>query len=103
MRIVEIKGTYMDLTPAIKARVDKALQKSARLLEGVEPADVRVDVGKTSKHHNKGAIFRAEFNLTLPGKMIRAEETREDLYEAIDTASKDLLRQIKKYKDKKTA
>ena len=100
MRIVEISGTNMDLTEAIKSHVERALAKVAKLTEKLEPADIRVDVGKTSQHHQKGNIFKAEYNLTIPGTMIRAEATMDDLYTAIDKASDDLRRQVKKYKDK---
>ncbi len=90
----------MDLTEAIKSRVERALAKVAKLTQKLEPADIRVDVGKTSQHHQKGDVFKAEYNLTIPGTMIRAEATMDDLYAAIDKASDDLRRQVKKYKDK---
>ncbi len=100
MRIVEITGTNMDLTEAIKSRAEKRLKNVAKLCKNFEPCDVRVDLGRTTKGQAKGMIFRAEFNLTIPGRMIRAESIEEDLYVAIDTAVKDLRRQVKKYKEK---
>ena len=39
-------------------------------------------------------------NLEIPGKMLRAEEVREDLYEAIDTAKDELRRQLIDYKER---
>lgn len=101
MRIVEMQGTNMDLTPAIKARAEKALGKVAKLLQGVEPADVRADLGMTTKGQKNGDVFRAEYNLQVPGDLLRAESTRDDLYQAIDQAANELRRQVKKYKDKK--
>ncbi|MBU0614249.1 ribosome-associated translation inhibitor RaiA [Patescibacteria group bacterium] len=99
MRVVEIVGSNMDLTEAIKKRVEKRLANVAKLCTNVEPCDVRVDVGKTTTGQAKGKIFRAEYNLTVPGKMLRAESIEEDLYAAIDVAAKDLRRQMKKYKE----
>jgi putative sigma-54 modulation protein len=98
MRIAEIVGTHMELTDGIKSHLEAKIQKLVPLLEGVEPADIRADLGKTSEHHNKGKIFRAELNLTVPGSVLRAEELREDLYVAIDAAVNTLKENVKKYK-----
>lgn len=100
MRIVEITGTHMDLTQAIKDHVEKRLSSMVKIAEGLEPCDVAVDVGKTTAGQNKGKIFRAEFNMTIPGKLLRAESTQEDLYAAIDVAAKELKRQLVEYKKK---
>ncbi|RMD51498.1 ribosome-associated translation inhibitor RaiA [Candidatus Parcubacteria bacterium] len=100
MRITQINGTNMELTEAIKARVEKRLSSLEKFCLDIEPCDVAVDVGKTTKGQNKGKIFRAEFNLTVPGTLLRAETVAEDLYVAIDLASKDLKRQVKEYRKK---
>ena|SRR3989339_1723100 len=100
MRLVEIQGTNMDLTPAIKAYVDQRLEPIARLIEKLEPCDVRAEVGKTSNHHAKGDVFRTEFNLTTNGGFFRAESTFDDLYASIDAAASDLRRQVVDHKEK---
>lgn len=99
MRIVEIQGTNMDLTEAIKDRLYDRLTKISDLLGDTEPADIRADLGKTSEGQNKGRIFRAELNLQLPGALLRAEEIQEDLYASIDLCVKDLRRQVIKWKE----
>jgi len=94
MNITEIKGTNMELTEAIRAYVVEKLDMLDKLTERYNPCVVAVDVGKTSNHHNKGEIFRAEFNMTIPGGMLRAECVKDDLYAAIDEAKDDLKRQL---------
>lgn len=94
MRITEIKGTNMELTEAIKQYVNKRLEGVANLCEKYSPCDVNVEVGKTSQHHNKGEVFYAEFNMTIPGETLRATSTQEDLYAAIDEAKDQLKRQL---------
>ncbi|MEK7183368.1 MAG: ribosome-associated translation inhibitor RaiA [Patescibacteria group bacterium] len=94
MRITELKGTNMDLTDAIKAYVDKRLSALDKLTEKYSPCDVAAEVGKTSQHHQKGEVFYAEFNLTIPGAMLRATSTKDDLYAAIDDAKDELRRQL---------
>ena len=100
MRIVEINGSNIKLTEAIKKHIQEKLGSVAKICEQFEPCDVRADVGKTTNHHQKGDVFVAEFNLTIPGTLLRAEAKTDDLYKAIDRASTELKRQVKKYKEK---
>lgn len=100
MRIVEIVGSHIELTDAIKKYVEDKLQVVAKLTTKFEPCDVQADVGKTSEHHRKGDVFKAEFNLSIPGVKLRSEAKKDDLYAAIDVAVNELRRQVKDYKEK---
>ncbi|MCH8049378.1 ribosome-associated translation inhibitor RaiA [Patescibacteria group bacterium] len=100
MRLVEIKGTNIDISDYIEDYVENKLKAVAKLTEKFEPCDIRIDVGKTTKHQSKGRIFHAEFNLTIPGKMLRAEATGYDLYDAIDIAANELRRRVVDFRDK---
>lgn len=90
----------MELTEAIKNYVTEKLEKIAPILERFEPTEARVEVGRTTHHHENGDVFRAEINLTVQGEVLRAEETTEDLYAAIDAAAEHLRTQVVKYKEK---
>lgn len=61
----------------------------------------RAELEKTTNHHFKGEIYRAEVNLSLGGDLLRVEKTEKDLYKAIDKVKDHLDVVIKKYKDKK--
>jgi len=101
MNVISIKGTNLELTEAIKNYLDKKLASLEKLVQDFEPvAEVMVEVGKSTKHHNKGPYMRCEYTMHVPGEVLRAEEQREDLYEAIDVASTELKRQLKNYKDR---
>jgi putative sigma-54 modulation protein len=100
MRITQINGTNIELTQAIKDYVEKRITKLDKYTSGMEPCDVAVDVGKTTAGQQKGKIFRAELNLSIPGTLLRAEDVEEDLYAAIDESVEILSRQVKEYKDK---
>lgn len=94
MRITEIKATNMELTDAIREYVEKRLSSLAKMCERYSPCDVAVEVGKTTQHHQKGDVLFAEFNLTIPGEVLRATSTKDDLYAAIDDAKDQLKRQL---------
>lgn len=100
MHITNIKGTNMDLTEAIKDYATKKVEALQKYLADFDPIDVTIEVGQTTRGQNKGPIFRAEVNLTIPGTLLRAEETAEDLYAAIDLVKDQLQRQIVDFKNK---
>ena|SRR3990167_383824 len=101
MTITTIQAKNIELTEAIRSYAEEKVMSLEKLTQGFEPAaKLMVEVGKTTNHHAKGEVFRAEMNLEIPGKMLRAEEVREDLYEAIDTAKDELRRQLIDYKER---
>ncbi|MBI2604246.1 MAG: hypothetical protein HYW56_01765, partial [Candidatus Harrisonbacteria bacterium] len=54
----------------------------------------RVEIARTTKHHEKGAVYRAEVNLDLSSKnLARAEHEDWDIRVAV-TEVKDKLRNI---------
>ena len=100
MKIVSIKGTNMELTDGIKEYINKKLDAVEKLTKHFDPAvELSIEVGRTSTHHNKGDVHRAEMNLSVPGGLLRSECTANDLYEAIDLCKDDIVRQLKEYKD----
>lgn len=101
MRITSIKGTNVNLTNSIVETIEKKLLSLSRFTEKHDPAaEMTVEVGKLTKHHKKGHVWRAESNLRFSGKLLRAEATHEGLYASIDELRDDLLRQIRGLKDR---
>ncbi len=91
----------MDLTDAIKSYVEEKLESIEKLcVDFGEAVEIRIEVGKSTRAHAKGPYYRAEFQLSLPGEVLRAEEEQENLYAAIDEVKDQLRRQVKNYKDK---
>ncbi len=110
---INLKTTNIDLDEALRIWVEKKIGEidkflgdfdSAELLAGErEKIEAWVEIGKTTKHHLKGEIFRAEAQLYLPGKKIRATATDIDLRVAVNGVKDLLQREIKKYKGKRLA
>ncbi|HEY0908461.1 MAG TPA: HPF/RaiA family ribosome-associated protein [Candidatus Paceibacterota bacterium] len=96
-----VKGTGLELTPAIDSAVDKVVEAISRY---VDPADTsalaEVEVSKTTNHHRSGDIFRAEINFRSGVGTLRVEAEREDLYVAL-TAVKDELGEMLRTKKAK--
>ena len=91
----------MELTDAIRAYVEEKINHLDKFLDPTdESIEAQVEVGKTTEHHQKGQVFRAEINLHLRGKYLRVEQAAEDLYAAIDLARDEMAREIKGAKEK---
>lgn len=97
---INIKATSMDLTSAINDYVNKRLSAIEKFIKEGEMI-AYVEVGKTTNHHNKGEIFRAEFNIEISGVKFYAVSEKEDLYKAVDVVKEEIVRQITKDKDRK--
>lgn len=95
---IAIKATNMDLTPSIKDYVE---DKIGGLDKFVDPIETKVEVARDRKHRS-GMVFRAEVNMVMSGKLIRADAEGEDIYAAIDIVVPKLKEQISKFKDKRS-
>lgn len=99
---IDIKATHFELTESVRACVVEKLgsleQLVAKFDEG-NSLDLRVEVGRTTQHHHKGDVFRAEANLRLPGKLLRAVHKDADIHRSIDAVKKIMKLEIEKYKD----
>jgi len=95
-----IKGTNLDVTPEIRSYIEEKIGEVAKFVSDPNDTDeARVEVARTTFHHQNGDIYRAEVNLALPGRLLRVEASRSDIYQAITEAKDELQREIKKYKD----
>lgn len=96
-----IKATNMELTSAITDYVNKRLVGIEKFVKEGEEMTAYIEVGKTTNHHKQGDIFRAEFNIEIPGAKFYTFSEKEDLYTAIEDAKEEIVRQIKTNKDRK--
>ena len=99
--IINIKATGMDITPAIRKYAEEKVEGLTKYFNNITQADI--DVGLKSHHHLKGKIYYAEFNIHVPGKMVRASKNSEDLYKAIDKVKDHLKVELEKMKEKMRA
>lgn len=98
---INIKTTGITLTASISDYVSKRLEKIDKILQSDPSAQCNVELGKTSGHHQKGDIFRAEIHIVGSGKDAYASHEKDDLYAAIDIVRDDILRELKSGKGKR--
>jgi len=97
---INIKGTNITLTRNLKDYIRDKIGSCQKFINIKFPPEVYVEIEKTTRHHRKGKIFRAEVNMVLPKKLIRVEAKRDDIYLAINEAKDLLQRELKQYKSK---
>lgn len=97
------KSKNFFLTPSVEDYVQKKIKTLEKFLKNFNQETIKfeVEVGRTTYHHRSGDIFRAEINLSLGGRLLRAESEQDDLFAAIDEVRDDLEQEIKKFKAKK--
>lgn len=89
---LEFVGKNIELTEALKNQAQNKFSKLDRYFtEEIE--------GKVTFQTQKGQ-HTTEVTVYLPGTLIRAEETTNDMYASMDLAVNALERQVRKYKTK---
>ena len=98
---IKEKGSNMKITPDIK---DYLYKKLAHLEKFLDPADesilCEVELGKTTKHHKSGEVFRTEINLRMAGKSLRAVSEMDELFASIDMAKDEMVRELQLNKER---
>ncbi len=97
--------TDFSMTPAIKNYVEKQMAHLNKFVnKSLEELPMcYVEIGKTTNHHKKGVLFKAEFTVHIGGKSFRAEAREEDLYAALDKITEEMTEELKTFKDKKVS
>ena len=89
-----VRGDKIEATKAIQ---DYAKEKLSRINKYIGESDsIRATVVVSVKGHNQ----KVEVTIPLKNVILRAEETRDDLYAAIDVVVDKIERQIRKNKTK---
>lgn len=95
---INIKGTGIELTEAIKKYATEKVESLTKFFDNIQSADI--DVGMQSHHHLNGKIYYAEVNLSVPGHFLRVSRECENLYKAIDKVKDHLKVELEKMKEK---
>lgn len=89
-----IRGENIEVTKALREYIEQKVQRIQKYFNSNLSATVNVNL-KVYKHGQK-----VEVTIVLPKLVLRAEETHDDLYAAVDLVVDKLERQIRKHKTK---
>jgi putative sigma-54 modulation protein len=94
-----VNTTEMEMTPHLRAYVEKKINKLSRFLDNIDEARVELKYDRSVR----SAADRHVAQMTIRGKnlLLRAEERSDDIYVSIDAALDKLHRRVEKYKGKR--
>ena len=97
-----IKATNIELTGELRDYLVRRFSSLVGILNFQEPTlKVQIEVGRTTRHHGKGDVYRAEFNVRQRGGLFRAVSERADVRAAIDEARDALETEIGRAKTRR--
>lgn len=88
------KATNISLTPSISEYVEKKVGMLEKFFRNADEVLVNIEVGKTTRHHKSGDIFRAEIHIQSAGEEFYATVDKDDLYAAIDEVKDEMAREL---------
>jgi len=101
-----IKATQLEITTPlkefIKTKID-SLDKNLGKLASKEEIIMKVEIARSTKHHNKGEVYYVELTLNIAKKILRIEQNGHDVREAIDIAKDRMKNEIEKLKGSLTS
>ncbi|MFM2343514.1 MAG: ribosomal subunit interface protein [Pseudomonadota bacterium] len=93
---VRIVARHFELTPALHARIQEKIARLLRHFSGLIDCMVTLS---TTKSKSRAEQHHAEINIHLRNKNICAKSDNENMYAAIEEATRKIDRQIVSHKD----
>ena len=95
------QATNLELTDELRSFTEKKLEDCYRTLGSMDldPVQIAVELERTA-HRNEEQAYRAEANVSLPGRMIRVEETGPGIRRAVVRMKRTLMRDLRKWREK---
>ena len=98
---IRVKATSITLSPSLSEFVNKCLGKVSGMISDDSTAQCDVELARTTQHHQKGDVFKAEIHIVGEGIDAYASVEREDLNTAINDARDEIIRKIRSNKGKR--
>ncbi|NQV12417.1 ribosome-associated translation inhibitor RaiA [Candidatus Uhrbacteria bacterium] len=101
MKIESISGNNIELTPGMEEYVRTRIEKLSKIVQSMEPAVIRAEVGEPSSQRRKGEhLFYAELSATIKDKDFHAIKTGQSVFKAMERVRVDMYQQIIRWKTK---
>lgn len=101
---IAIKASQIELNDSLREYInDKflSLEKLTRSFEANGELFLKIEIARTTHHHNKGKVFYVECTLPIMSNLLRIEENNEDMHAAIDVAKDRMKVELEKFKERK--
>ena len=93
---ITLKSTLQDPTDSIRELVEEKLSALEKLVGGPNtPATLSCELEQSMSVERAGAKYRAEGNLSVDGKLFRAEAESNTLEGAVDSVRDDIARELR--------
>lgn len=100
---INLKYTNLDSSELLREQIEAKFGKLEKLLKKIEQSQellIRFEIARTTKHHKKGDVYRAEANLDIGKNVLRAESEGSDIRATINEVYHELESEVIKFKDK---
>ena len=98
---VTIKGTNYEVDAKARELIDNKLKPIERTLGAdAEKALVEVEIELVEERKNNNAVYRAEINISVEGKLYRGASTRRLLQNAMNDVKEELTKEIRRSRGK---
>lgn len=99
---IKVKASSVEYTPKLRAYLEsKLLQLDKLIPKRASDAKYEIELGKATKHHKSGLIYRAEINLSYGSTMNRAVAVDTTIIRAIDAVKEEIKTELRKGRGKK--
>ena len=97
---ITIKATHNEITLAMRELIEEKFSALDKLVSG--PATLSCEIEESIAVERAGARYRAEGNLSVGGRLFRAEATSTTLEGAVDRVRDELSREVQHIRGKKS-
>ena len=95
--IYHVTYKNMDPVPQIEPTLEEKIKKIETILPTFDEDTISLHV--TFERHARREEYYASLTLNLPRRTLRAKDTGFDLFNAVNLAFDEILREVKKFKD----
>ena len=96
---ITIKGTRVEISDGVRSLIETKFSRMADLLK-TEEALLTCEIEESLAVERSGAKYRAEGNLSVNGKLFRAEATGSTLEGAVDQVRDEITREVQRSQGK---
>ncbi|MFA6495185.1 MAG: HPF/RaiA family ribosome-associated protein [Candidatus Paceibacterota bacterium] len=100
---IAIQGVHLALTDALEEYVNRRFASLGRVLgrfELQQDLTLRVDIGRITRHHQKGDVFSVAVSLRIGRVTLHVEQTGGDVRRVVDDAQKRFKEIVEDYKER---